>query len=143
MAQIADLNPHDRPPHAILQAYKKHQKLPLPGIASDESIIDLQSLDPDHLPPGISLQRWTLSENLRPAFDQFVHEDNGFVGGALPVFTHQSVSGKRVAPPTRNKNQTNLLTSSRAANDPLVASSFGPNRIIVPSIPSRSVEPGA
>ena len=97
MAQIKDLSPHNRPPVAIIQTYKSHQRLPLPSIASDEAIIDLLNLDPDHLPSGITLQRCISSEDLRLAFDQFVQGDSGFVEGPLPVFTHQSISGKRIA----------------------------------------------
>lgn len=98
MTLIKSLNPHVRPPDAIRETYKKYQKCRLEDIDSDQSIIDLQRLDPDNLPAGISIPRWTSSEYLRPAFERFVQADNAIGRGSLPqripVFTHQSVSGQ-------------------------------------------------
>lgn len=100
MPRIDSLSPHVRPPDNIREVYKKYQRLPLAEIDSDKSILDLQSLDPDDLPPGISLPERRSSKDLRCAFDQFIQGDCSLGGGPLlenvPVFTHQSVSGQHV-----------------------------------------------
>lgn len=108
MTHISSLNPHERPPDIIRLAYKRYQKLSLPDIDADNSIIDPQSLDLGHLPAGICLTQWMSSKDLGPAFDRFNQGGSspGQEASTLdrvglqntPVFTHQSVSGQHLLP---------------------------------------------
>lgn len=102
MVQIKGLNAHDRPPDSIRQRYKKYQKVPLAEINQDSSVLDLQALDPECLPDGISLAQWRSSEDFRLAFDGFVRgkdktwqqRHRGPLIENIPVFTHRSISGQ-------------------------------------------------
>lgn len=113
MAQIKGLNAYDRPPEPIRQRYKKYQRTALPDLDLDSSILDIQALDPDHPPDGISLAQWKSSEELRLAFDQFVQGDPTAwqrrrpLVENIPVFTHRSVSGQHNATSSLAANEVN------------------------------------
>ncbi|KAI9370469.1 hypothetical protein BJX61DRAFT_90103 [Aspergillus egyptiacus] len=101
MARITSFNAHEAPPDAVRQRYKQYQKASLSDIDSDQSIIDLQALDPDHLPSNVMLSRWIATGDIQPAFDKFV---NAHVRSkepperSIPVYTHKSVTGLLMVP---------------------------------------------
>ncbi|KAJ5292945.1 uncharacterized protein N7443_008898 [Penicillium atrosanguineum] len=117
MAQIQDLNAHDRPPEAVRLCFKKYSKLPLSEIDNDPGILDLQRVDPDNLPPSLSISQYMSSQELRLAFDDFIRgghasgQDHAPLAENMPVYTHNSVSGllmiPSIFPPTV---QTELLS---------------------------------
>ncbi|RAK73075.1 oxidoreductase, 2OG-Fe(II) oxygenase family [Aspergillus fijiensis CBS 313.89] len=103
MAQIKDLNAHERPPEAVKQRYKQYQKSTLTDINSDGSILDLQALDADRLPEDVSVTHWISGKDLRPVFDEFLGTSKDGAEGSLnakdiPVFSHRSVTGLQMIP---------------------------------------------
>ncbi|RAH79332.1 oxidoreductase [Aspergillus japonicus CBS 114.51] len=103
MAQIKDLNAHERPPEAVKQRYKQYQKSTLADINSDGSILDLQALDAGRLPEDVSLSHWIPGKDLRPVFDEFLGTSKDDAEGSLdakdiPVFSHRSVTGLQMIP---------------------------------------------
>ncbi|KAE8353704.1 oxidoreductase [Aspergillus coremiiformis] len=104
MAHIKELNAHERPPEAIRHRYKEIQKATLSEIELDKKIIDLQAIDPDKLPSGISLAQWMSGEQVQPGFHQFVraykgNQEHGDPSNKdIPVYTHRSVSGLQMIP---------------------------------------------
>jgi hypothetical protein len=100
MAQIKGLNAHDRPPEAVRLCFKKYSKLPLSDIDNDSGILDLQRVDPDNLPPSLSISQYMSSQELRLAFDDFIRGGHASGQGHaplaenMPVYTHNSVSGQ-------------------------------------------------
>ncbi|KAF7594198.1 hypothetical protein BBP40_009902 [Aspergillus hancockii] len=104
MSQIKDLNAHDRPPEAIRHRYKEIQKATPSELELDNGIIDLQAINPDMLPSGISLEQWVQVEHVEPTFHQFVatrsqDQENGDAPNkCIPIYTHHSVSGLQMIP---------------------------------------------
>ncbi|KAA8644372.1 hypothetical protein EYZ11_001372 [Aspergillus tanneri] len=103
MARIQDLNAHERPPEAVRQRYKKYQKSTLSEIQHDDTVIDLQVLDPNHLPAGISFVQWISRDSLQPVFQSFVAprketQDGLLTTKDIPIYAHQSVSGLQMIP---------------------------------------------
>ncbi|KAJ5669603.1 hypothetical protein N7462_010673 [Penicillium macrosclerotiorum] len=104
MAQIKGLNAHERPPDTVRQCYKKYSKIALSEIDHDPDILDLQRIDADQLPDGISLAQYMSSQDLRLAFDDFIRGSHPFdkedapLAENIPVFTHNSVSGLLMIP---------------------------------------------
>ncbi|KAE8150952.1 hypothetical protein BDV25DRAFT_153448 [Aspergillus avenaceus] len=101
MAHIKDLNAHERPPEAVRHRYKEIQKATLSEIESDQKIIDLQALNPENLPSGISLVQWMPAADVQPVFDQFIgtsSETTPPQNEGIPVYAHQSVSGLQIIP---------------------------------------------
>lgn len=100
MAQMKGFDAHDRPPEAVRLCYKKYSKLPLSEIDNDPSILDLWQVDPDNLPPNLSISQYMSSQDLRLAFDDFIHgghasgQDNAPLAENIPVYTHNAVSGQ-------------------------------------------------
>ncbi|RAL16319.1 oxidoreductase, 2OG-Fe(II) oxygenase family [Aspergillus homomorphus CBS 101889] len=102
MAQIKDLNAHERPPEAVKQRYKQYQKSTLTDINSDSSILDVQALDANRLPEDVSLTHWISGKDLQPVFDEFLgtsKEAEGLMNAKdIPVFSHRSVTGLQIIP---------------------------------------------
>ncbi|KAI2884702.1 hypothetical protein CBS11852_8586 [Aspergillus niger] len=102
MPHIKDLNAHERPPGGIKQRYKQYQKSTPTEVGSDDSIIDLQSLDPQNLPEEISLTHWISSADFEPVFDQFLGTNQDLQSAQpardVPVFSHRAISGLQVIP---------------------------------------------
>ncbi|EAW06573.1 oxidoreductase, 2OG-Fe(II) oxygenase family [Aspergillus clavatus NRRL 1] len=98
MAQIQELNAHERPPEAIRQRYKTYQKITLADIDEDHGIIDLRTLNPEDLPDSVSLSHWVSSDGLQFAFEQFAGDQKYNLPENLPVFTHKLVSGLQLIP---------------------------------------------
>ena len=104
MAQIKGLNAHERPPEAVRQCYKKYSRSSIAEIDHDPGVLDLQRLDEESLPAGISVAQYMSSQDLRLAFDDFIcggHAtslEHAPLTENIPVFTHNAVSGQH---PTR------------------------------------------
>lgn len=101
MAEIKGLNAHDRPPEPIRRRYKEYQRLQASEVDAQQDIINLQKLDPDDLPDGISLAGWKSSRELRRAFDHFIKPGEepappprGPLIEDIPILTLRSVSGE-------------------------------------------------
>ncbi|PYH45039.1 oxidoreductase, 2OG-Fe(II) oxygenase family [Aspergillus saccharolyticus JOP 1030-1] len=103
MAQIKDLNAHERPPEAVRQRYKQYQKSTLADINSDAGVLDLQALDANRLPEVVSLTHWISGKDLQPVFDEFLGTSKDGAERLLnvkdiPVFSHRSVTGLQIIP---------------------------------------------
>ncbi|KAJ9296206.1 hypothetical protein DTO271G3_5347 [Paecilomyces variotii] len=105
MAEIKGLNAHDRPPEPIRRRYKEYQRLQASEVDAQQDIINLQKLDPDDLPDGISLAGWKSSRELRRAFDHFIKPGEepsppprGPLIEDIPILTLRSVSGLHLIP---------------------------------------------
>ena len=95
MAQIRDLNAHDRPPESVRQVYKKYVKMPLSAVELDPGIVNLGDLNRDCLPDDIILEGTLSSKDLHIAFDNFItvpSEESRLVED-LPIFSHKAISG--------------------------------------------------
>jgi hypothetical protein len=96
MSRIKDLNAHEAPPEAIRLRYKHYHKASLPDINADPAIVDLQALNVDNLPDGISLLRQIRIDDLQPAFTKFFEQSTRAdepLQQSIPVYTHQYVTG--------------------------------------------------
>ncbi|KAJ5081635.1 hypothetical protein NUU61_009899 [Penicillium alfredii] len=104
MAHIVGLSAHDRPPEVLQLCYKKYSRIPLADIDHDHGILDLQRLDPDNLPEGLTLSQYMSSQDLRLAFDDFIRgnhaaaKEDAPLAENIPVLTHDSVSGLLLIP---------------------------------------------
>ncbi|KAI2794456.1 hypothetical protein POX_a01055 [Penicillium oxalicum] len=104
MAQIKGLNAHERPPEAVRQCYKKYSRSSIAEIDHDPGVLDLQRLDEESLPAGISVAQYMSSQDLRLAFDDFIcggHAtslEHAPLTENIPVFTHNAVSGLLMIP---------------------------------------------
>ncbi|KAJ5595128.1 uncharacterized protein N7459_001336 [Penicillium hispanicum] len=104
MAQIKGLNAQDRPPDVVHRCYKKYSSIPLSDIDNDPNILDLWRLDPDSLPPGLTLSQYISSQDLRLAFDDFTHgahapdKEHAPMTENIPVFTHDAIPGFAMIP---------------------------------------------
>ncbi|PTU20628.1 hypothetical protein P175DRAFT_0509188 [Aspergillus ochraceoroseus IBT 24754] len=101
MAHITSLNAHEYPPEPVRLQYKKYQGISLSEIDTDPGILDLQALDPDHLPREFSIERWMTSEGLQSTYNRFVgcsQQDVRVPSRRIPVLTHKSVSGLLMIP---------------------------------------------
>lgn len=103
MSQIRGLSAHDRPPESVRQQYKKYVKMPLSDIDLDPNIVDIHKLDPESPPDGITVAGLMSSEDLYPAFGQFLkenswdetHTENGCLArNNIPILSHNAVSGQ-------------------------------------------------
>lgn len=114
MAQINDLKAHDRPPEAIRQCFKKYSRISLADVNNDSEILDLQSLDPDELPAGLTLSQYMSSQDLRLAFDDFVRgshaaaSEHAPLAENIPVISHHAISGQHclVSTPRTDSSRT-------------------------------------
>lgn len=99
MAQIKGLSAYDRPPDPVRLCYKKYSKIALSEVDSDPGILDLQRIDPDQLPDGVTIAQYMSSQDLRLAFDDFIRgghaaiEEEAPLAEDIPVFAHNSISG--------------------------------------------------
>ncbi|KAJ5129616.1 uncharacterized protein N7515_005655 [Penicillium bovifimosum] len=104
MAQIKGLSAYDRPPDPVRLCYKKYSKIALSEIDNDPRILDLQRIDPDQLPRGVTIAQHMSSQDLRLAFDDFVcggHaviQEHAPLTENIPVFAHESISGLLMIP---------------------------------------------
>lgn len=99
MAQIKGLSAYDRPPDPVRLCYKKYSRIALSEVDNDPGILDLQRIDPDQLPDGVTIMQYMSSQNLRLAFDDFIlgsyaaTEEHAPLAENIPVFAHNSISG--------------------------------------------------
>lgn len=99
MAQIQGLSAYDRPPDPVRLCYKKYSKIALSEVDNDPGILDLQRIDPDQLPSGVTIAQSMSSQDLRLAFDDFVRgshaarEEDAPLAEDIPVFAHKLISG--------------------------------------------------
>ena len=99
MAQIKGLSAHDRPPDPVRLYYKKYSKFALSEVDNDPEILDLQRIDPDQLPDGVTITQYMSSQDLRLAFDDFFcgshasTDEDASLTEDIPVFAHKSISG--------------------------------------------------
>jgi hypothetical protein len=99
MAQIKGLSAYDRPPEPVRLCYKKYSKIALSEVDNDPGILDLQRIDPDQLPDGVTIEQYMSSQDLRLAFDDFFRgdhtttEEDAPLTEDIPVFAHKSISG--------------------------------------------------
>lgn len=99
MAQIKGFSAYDRPPDPVRLCYKKYSKIALSEVDNDPGILDLQRIDPDQLPDGVTIPQYMSSQDLRLAFDDFIcanhaaTEEHAPLTENIPVFAHKSISG--------------------------------------------------
>ncbi|KAJ5277350.1 hypothetical protein N7524_003503 [Penicillium chrysogenum] len=104
MAQIKGFSAHDRPPDPVRLCYKKYSKIALSEVDNDPGILDLQRIDPDELPEGVTITQYMSSQDLRLAFDDFFRgshastEEDASLTEDIPVFAHKSISGLLMIP---------------------------------------------
>jgi hypothetical protein len=98
MAQIKGLGAQDLPPGPIRDCYKKYSAID--EVDNDSCIIDLQRLDPDQLPRGVTIAQHLSSQELRLAFDDFIRgghapaEEDAPMTENIPVYSHNLISGQ-------------------------------------------------
>lgn len=99
MAQIKGLSAYDRPPDAVRNRYKEYSKIALSDVDNDPGILDLQRLDRDQLPHGVTVTQSLSSQDLRLAFDDFISgghstaDEHAPLAEDIPVYAHNSISG--------------------------------------------------
>lgn len=99
MAQIKGLSAYDRPPDPVRICYKKYSKIALSEVDNDPDILDLQRLDRDQLPNGVTVAKSMSSQDLRLAFDDFIRgshaiaDEHAPLAENIPVYAHNSISG--------------------------------------------------
>lgn len=99
MAQIKGLSAYDRPPDPVRLCYKKYTKIALSEVDNDPGILDLQGIDSDQLPDGVTIAQYMCSQDLRLAFDDFIRgshaetEEDTSLTEDIPVYAHKSISG--------------------------------------------------
>ncbi|CAG8947075.1 unnamed protein product [Penicillium salamii] len=104
MAQIKGLSAYDRPPDAVRNRYKEYSKIALSDVDNDPGILDLQRLDRDQLPHGVTVTQSLSSQDLRLAFDDFISgghstaDEHAPLAEDIPVYAHNSISGLLMIP---------------------------------------------
>lgn len=99
MAQIKGSSASDLPPNPVRICYKKYSKLSLSEVDHDMGILDLQRLDRDQLPTGVTVAKSISSQDLRLAFDDYIRgshplaEEHAPLSEDIPVYAHNSISG--------------------------------------------------
>lgn len=151
MAQIKGLDAHDRPPEAVRLCFKKYSRLPLSEIDNDPGILDLQGVDPDNLPPSLTISQYMSSQELRLAFDDFIRgghasgQDQAPLAENMPVYIHNAVSGQprlaSVLSELTPQPKEPLLTFNRSPDDPLYIPSHCPDRTAITFAPPGPSEP--
>ncbi|KAJ5347304.1 hypothetical protein MYU51_004265 [Penicillium brevicompactum] len=104
MAQIKGLSAYDRPPDPVRLCYKKYSKIAVSDVDDDPEILDLQRLDRDRLPHGVTVAQSMSSQDLRLAFDDFIRgghqtaDEHAPLAENIPVYAHNSISGLLMIP---------------------------------------------
>ncbi|KAJ5796277.1 uncharacterized protein N7518_004817 [Penicillium psychrosexuale] len=104
MAQIKGLSAYDRPPDPVRLCYKKYTKIALSEVDNDPGILDLQRIDSDQLPDGVTIAQYMCSQDLRLAFDDFIRgshaetEEDTSLTEDIPVYAHKLISGLLMIP---------------------------------------------
>ncbi|KAJ5776427.1 uncharacterized protein N7511_001438 [Penicillium nucicola] len=102
MAPIKGLSAQDIPPGPIRDCYKIYSAVQ--EVENDPGVIDLQQLDPDQLPRGVTIAQYLSSQELRLAFDDFIRgghapaEEDAPMTENIPVYSHHLISGLLMIP---------------------------------------------